>query len=253
MSIKYERDTSQTNIIYRQQSDIDNILDSVGETIVIDNFITPEEVEHLLDIHQSCKNKRKKLTGPITSEVPYTNKIFIEVFHRIERLLDTKLKIFGGNYFQVNIPHIIHNDVPFDHNTIPGKCIVIPLEKIYKNINQTPKPDDAKFYVFDQMYFHGPVKAFRNSKKRKDTIHNIPLFEYSDVYGMGPENEYPDIDATHCNPEWYRGLTVEKECLWNPGSVIIFDCVRLHCSDDFTFTGIQEKTGLSIFTSYINT
>jgi hypothetical protein len=250
MNITFLKEQSKSEIKYRKDSDIDYILSNVGSTCILENFLSQNEIDHLLSIHKNYENKREKITGPITSKVPLRDPVFIDIFKRIESIIGKELNIFGGNYFQVDWPHIIHNDVPFDHSIIPGKCIVIPLEKIYKDPQQIPKKTDSKFYVFDQMYFHGPVKAFRNSRVIKNVVHNIPLYEYTDVYGLDPSDEYPDIDTTHCDPEWTRGLTVEKECLWVPGSIIIFDCVRLHCADDFRFTGIRQKTGLSVFTTY---
>ena len=50
----------------------------------------------------------------------------------------------GGNYFEVKHPHILHNDVPHDTDILPGKCIVIPLEKVYAEF-KVPNDTDAKF------------------------------------------------------------------------------------------------------------
>ena len=63
--------------------------------------------------------------------------------------------------------------------------------------------------------------------------------------------ECPNIDTGHMKNEWLEGFSVETECNWVPGNVIIFDCAKLHCASNFLDNGIIEKTGLSIFTEYV--
>ena len=230
------------------------ILDNCGPTIQLKNFISESAMIHLLNIHKHRPDSEKvfKNTGPIASKLPDTvDGHFQDILQRVEKVLGKKIKPYGGNYFEVKKPHILHNDVPHDTDILPGKCIVIPLEKVYSRY-QFPMLDDAKFYVFDQMYFDRPVKCFKNKQSAKKWEKgNEPIFSYEDVYNLHEDNRVPDIDTGHMNDEWLEGFSVESVCNWVPGDIIIFDCARLHCASNFLDNGIQEKTGLSIFTEYV--
>lgn len=233
----------------RQQS----ILNKTSPTLIIKNFISEPEQIHLLNIHKDRPDSEKvfKNTGPIASKLPHKDDgHFQNIMSRVEDVLHAKVKPFGGNYFTVRHPHILHNDVPHDHNIIPGKCIVLPLEKVYTKY-QFPMLDDAQFYIFDQMYFDRPVKCFKNKESaRKYEKGNEPIFSYEDVYNLHEDNRLPDTKTGHMKDEWLEGFSVESACNWVPGDAIIFDCARLHCASNFMDNGIEEKTGLSIFTEY---
>ncbi len=230
------------------------IIDNTSPTITIKNFLSEVEQIHLLNIHKDRPDHEKvfKNTGPVVSKLPHeSDHHYQNIMKRVESVLDAKIKPFGGNYFTVKKPHILHNDVPKDHAIIPGKCIVLPLEKVYTTY-RLPMLDDAKFYIFDQMYFDRPVKCFKN----KDSAQmyekgNEPIFEYSGVHNLHQDNRIPNTDTGHMKQEWLEGFSIESECPWVPGDAIIFDCARLHCSSNFLENGMEEKTGLSIFTEYV--
>ena len=117
------------------------IIDRCSPTLQIENFLSEQALIHLLKIHQDRPDDQKifKNTGPIASKLPHeSDGHFQEVLSKVEDILSAKIKPFGGNYFEVTSPHILHNDVPKDHNIIPGKCIVLPLEKVYTTY-QVPK------------------------------------------------------------------------------------------------------------------
>ena len=232
------------------------ILDNCSPTLQIENFLSDQALEHLLKIHKNRPDDEKiyKNTGPIASKLPHkSDGHFQEVLSNVEDILNVKVKPFGGNYFEVTSPHILHNDVPKDHNIIPGKCIVLPLEKVYVDEAILPHDEDAKFYIFEQMYFDRPVKCFKNKQSaRKWEKGNEPIFSYEDVYNLHEDNRIPDTTTSHMNQEWLEGFSVETECNWVPGNAIIFDCAKLHCASNFLDNGMQGKTGLSIFTEYVN-
>lgn len=244
-------------ITKRPQQQIDEILSRTSDTVILKNFVSGDEVNYLYNFFENNENKKVKKSGPVTLDVEnfYDDTVFQLLFESVQRELNLKLEIFGGNFFQSHIPFIIHNDVPKDHNIIPGKCIVVPLKKHYTpNWDWAPSDTDAKFYIFDQMYFHYPVKCFKNNETLKESPYNLPIYDYSDVYGIHRDNRQPDIDIDHItrdNRQWAEGFSVEKECVWVPGDIIIFDCARLHCASNFLTNGIERKTGLSLFTSYV--
>jgi hypothetical protein len=245
--------------INRPQEQVDSILNRTGDTIILDNFISDQDIDILLEIYNNGTGKDYKnigwendlRTGPTTLIVREFKEDtrFIEVFDRIQNKLGINLKIWGGNFFETTKPYIIHNDVDFRHDRIPGKCLVIPLVKNYNSDKYKASNDDAKFYIFDQMFFHGAVKCFKNSK---DIVspYNVPLYDYKDIHGIHSDNRIPDIDAGHMKQEWLEGFSIESACNWVPGDVIVFDCVRLHCASNFLDHGIESKIGLSLFTSY---
>jgi len=233
----------------------EKILETCSPTLKLKNFLSEPELIHLLNIHKDRPDSEKvfKVTGPIASKLPHkSDKHYQNILSRVEEVLKRKVKPFGGNYFTVKKPHILHNDVPKDHATIPGKCIVLPLEKVYTKY-QLPMLDDAKFYIFDQMYFDRPVKCFKNKEAAKMYAKgNEPIFTYEDVYNLHEDNRVPDVSTGHMKDEWLEGFSVEAECNWVPGDAIIFDCARLHCASNFLENGMEEKTGLSIFTEFVS-
>ena len=113
---------------------------------------------------------------------------------------------------------------------------------------------DSHLCFFDQHYFHGPSKFFKDSTNIP-TYYNKQLYEYSQVDGI---LEHNTIDEecyqkyfTHLKHKWLEGLSLHSVLPWTPGSCIIFDSVRLHCSSDFRKMGIKSKLGISIFTKKI--
>jgi hypothetical protein len=234
----------------RSQEQIDEIISRTGETVVFEKYLTADEVSHLLGIFKRDNEKIFKSSGPVNGIPPWDDAVFKSIVDRVCTDMNVELEIFGGNYFNVKVPHGIHNDVPKDdHSTIPAKCIVIPLEKIYRD-DWEHRDDDAQFYVFDQMYVEGPVKCYKGGPEM-DSPFNIPLYDYSDIYGIHEDCRKPEGNFKHLmQKRWLEGFSIEKTCNWVPGDVIVFDCARIHCASAFTRNGIMEKTGLSIFASY---
>lgn len=246
-------------IVQRPDDQVTQILDRTGDTVILDQFISDQDIDTLLEIYNKGTGKDYKSigwendirTGPTTliAREFKDDPNFIEIFDRIQNKLGIKLKIWGGNFFETIKPYIIHNDIDFRHEIMPGKCLVIPLVKNYKVNNYKASNEDAKFYIFDQMFFHGAVKCFKNNK---DIVspYNVPLYDYSNIHGIHSDNRIPDVDAGHMKQEWLEGFSIESACNWVPGDVIVFDCVRLHCASNFLDHGIESKIGLSLFTSY---
>ncbi len=233
----------------RNQDQINTILKTTGKSQVFEEFLSQDEIDHLLCIYEESE-KCQKISGPLTGIPPWDDVVFKGVLEKIEDALSTKVEPFGGNYFRVQAPHGIHNDIPKNnHNIVPGKSIVIPLEKSYRDGTE-PKDNDAEFYVFDQMFFHEPVKCFKGGPVMESPW-NIPLYEYDDIYGLHDDDRIPSGNFRHIiKKRWLEGLSIEKTCRWKPKDVIVFDCVRLHCASTFTKNNIIQKTGLSIFTSF---
>jgi len=246
-----EIESNRRDLILRPQEQVDELQRNLEDTIILRDFITDQEIDTLVSIYEKHLDKANtKTTGPTTVITRHFKEDpeFVEIFERISNKLELSLDIWGGNFFDTGKPFAIHNDVDYRHDIMPAKCMVIPLTKTYQTDYVYVTEEDAKFYVFDQTMPHGPVKCFKGEPDRFSP-YNTPLSDYKHIIGLHADNRQPKLDVTF-NRTWSEGLSVERECNWEPGDVIVFDCVRLHCSSDFTQHGMLRKLGLSLFTKH---
>lgn len=231
----------------RSQEDIARIKSRIIDPYTIENFISFEDVSHLIDLFESQKTKPNtvyKNTGPVTLDIKdYLNDPIISKI--IEKLKEEigQFEITAGFFFTTNYPHIIHNDDTFELPIGVYRGITIPL-KVY-GTNRIP---DLCF--FDQFYFQGPSKFF-NGDSDVPTYYNKQVYDYKDVDGISdmPFDESTRVTYfTHLKTRWLKGLTLWGTLKWKPTSALIFDSVRLHCASDFRQQGIKSKLGISIFT-----
>ena len=121
----------------RSQLDIALIKSRISDPYSIKDFISLEDVEHLVALFESLKttpNAVYKNTGPITLDIKdYLNDIVISKV--IDKLKDKigNFEITAGFFFTTNYPHIIHNDDTFELPNGVYKGITIPL-KTYGSI-----------------------------------------------------------------------------------------------------------------------
>jgi hypothetical protein len=95
---------------------------------------------------------------------------------------------------------------------------------------------------FDQYYFYGPVKFFKN-EEFIPTYYNKCLYEYSNIDGLVNTliaDETIQKYFTHVKPIWLEGLSLHSVKPWKIGSALIFDSTRLHCASDFRKLGIKN-------------
>lgn len=176
---------------------------------------------------------------------------------------NTEAKLIGDTAFYINFPphdvHIDSRDFRADEdkaNTLGWKSVVVPLD-----IDTTDYP---KLYTSNQ-YFYGPSTRMRNgcdeidSKdpeiKRQKSCGVYFSYEYSKD-GV----KYLDYDSP-ITQEWYKehidqpffvpystldGITIEKEHIWKPRDVIIFDSARIHFAESLLKRGATFKFGLSL-------
>jgi len=233
----------------RNNQQIASIKNRISDPYSVDNFISPEDVAHLIALFESQRTEPTvvyKNTGPITLDI----KDYLEdtVISKIIVQLKEKLgnfEITAGFFFTTNYPHIIHNDDTFELPEGVYKGVTIPL-KTYGSADNIP---DLCF--FDQFYFHGPAKFF-NGDSDIPTYYNKQIYDYADVDGAIDRMIIDESTRcqyfTHLKTSWLRGLTLWGTLKWRPTSALIFDSVRLHCASDFRQQGITHKLGISIFT-----
>lgn len=235
----------------RSQIQIDNIKKSFSDPYIVDNFVTPEDIKHLINLYDSddpYQAKVYKNTGPVTLDIhKYLNDPVVDgIMKRIELAIG-KFEITAGFFFFTDYPHIIHNDDLFELPDNVYKAITIPL----RVDTDTNIEGVSQLCFFDQNYFHGPSKFFKGDDDIP-TYYNKQIYDYKDIDGLLEHNKINDECYlkyfTHLKREWLDGLSLHSVLPWTPGSCMIFDSVRLHCSSDFRKKGIKSKLGLSIFT-----
>jgi len=235
----------------RSQEEIKTIKSRISNPYELINFLTKEEIIHLISIFEqellTDKNNNLivKNTGPITLD------LFLFQEDAIIKNLLNKLKNILGNFeitaaffFKTNYPHIIHNDDTFELPQHVYKGITLPL-KAYGNFTEYPK-----LCFFDQFYFHGPAKFF-NRDSEIPTFYNKQIYDYHQVDGVSSipfDLKLYKKYFTHLKIEWLEGLSLCSMLDWIPGNALIFDSTRLHCASDFRKLNITEKLGISIFT-----
>lgn len=230
---------------------IAKIKSKIQDPYTVDNFLTQEEVDYLINVFDTNPEDRiEKNTGPITLDVvKYIEEpIFVKILEKVKNEIGD-FDFIGGIFFSVTYPHIIHNDDSFETKGVfKGVNLPLKLEGTY-----TELPD---LCFFNQFYFRGPAKFLRgegNGEVNIPTYYNQQVYDYSDVDGVVDGTFDNDIRLkyfTHVKPQWLDGLTLCKAIKWKPTSAIIFDTSRLHCASDFRQQGITSKLGISIFVKY---
>ena len=225
---------------------INLIKSRITDPYSINDFITLDQVNHLINLFESQKvepNTVYKNTGPITLDIKdyLQDAVISTIIEKLKKELG-QFDITAGFFFYTNYPHIIHNDDTYELPVGVYKGITIPL-KIYGTETQFPK-----LCFFDQFYFHGPAKFF-NGDNSIPTYYNKQIYAYSLVDGL-IDSLFVDTDNlfTHLKPNWLEGLSLHSTLDWKPTTALIFDSVRLHCASDFRNLGITSKLGISIFT-----
>jgi hypothetical protein len=236
----------------RTNEQIERIKNNFVEPYSIGNFISKSDVQYLVDLfrasssHDGPSQIIKKNTGPVTLDLNLFSKDLIlqNIFDKLKKEIGS-FEITAAFFFETDYPHIIHNDDTFELPDTVYKGITIPLELTGFNKNY------PKLCFFDQCYFQGPAKFF-NGSNDIPTYYNKQVYNYKDVDGLAA---MPLVDTnryfTHLKSQWLEGLSLHSTLDWIPGSVLIFDSVRLHCASDFRNLGITSKLGISIFTKRI--
>jgi hypothetical protein len=243
----------------RTQQQIDDIKSRFVEPFSVDNFLSNEEVEYLVNMYEShsdeqnlAERKVYKNTGPVTLNLKSyaDDEVVVKILERLKYVIGP-YEITASFFFHTNIPHIIHNDDLFQLPDGIYRAITFPL-KFYRTVESDVLPN---LCFFDQSYFQGPSKFFKGSEQDNiPSYYNQKLYDYSNVDGVLDYNAIDDETYaklfTHLKREWLDGLSLKSYLPSKIGSALIFDSVRLHASSDFKKLGIDSKLAISIFTRY---
>ena len=214
------------------------------------HHITPTSIEcpfdtdiYLRYLNENKERVIQKNTGPkvlnLWRETPLV----------LKDLLDYLQNIFGKFYvtstliFNVDTPHVIHNDDDLEHDPFLGFCL--PLEKVGDS-------DDIKLVLFDQYYYHGGAKFFRNETEERKVFSHKNLSTYDDVSFLsdaGIDDTFKQNYLSHLKDSWLEGLSINTILEWKIGNILCFNCNQLHCSSNFLSKGVKSKVALSIFTA----
>jgi hypothetical protein len=225
----------------RSLDTISQIKNNIAKPRQVDNYI--DNAQEYVDWFYKSNNKTYKNTGPVSiNEVQKTG--------LLDRLVERLKEDFGDFFvrsaliYKTDRPHVIHNDDDLEYK-LPYKAFNIPLY-VDGDDSQT------KLIMFNQFYYYGPGKFFKNDKKNRPVYYNIPITDYTNVDGL-EENKKIDIKfykeyLSHLKLDWLEGLSVNSVLDWQVGNLLEFDSTRLHSSNNWLDKGIKYKIGLTIFT-----
>lgn len=233
------------------------IRDGYSLPFVVENFLSHEEVDYLKKYFYSSGKRKLKPSGPLTLVLqPHDmeeDAVLSKLLLKAKSYIPEDFEFNSGLFFNVEYPHIIHND---DSNELPQiyKAIMIPLDIEYDSGSDTNKY--PKLCFFDQHYLKGPAKFFANGQTDpvalRSAAYNRLIFEYSDVEDKVLGNTIPENIRIeyfpHVKREWLDGLSLYGMLDSKIGNATIFDSVQLHCASDFRKIGVKQKLGISIFT-----
>jgi hypothetical protein len=169
--------------------------------------------------------------------------------------------LIGDTAFIMNYPpHDIHIDCrdfrmqEDRRGIISYKSVVIPLEV---TANEYPI-----LYTANQ-YFYGPTTRFRAGSEQQDNNSEVHRQKAGGIqFSYDYQNDgMKYISKTNLTQEWYdanidanlytpysnfKGISIEKENLWKPGNIIMFDSARIHFGSNIKKKGAKFKIGLSL-------
>ena len=226
----------------RTSEQIDKIKQTQGEPVQLWNILTQETVNKLLLHYRVSDDVIVKDTGPKVLHINLGEGLIDDIVEKLQTTFGN-FEVRNAHIFDVNKPHMIHNDDDFDFPQV-YKGFVMPLE-VDGPLNK------AKFFVFDQYYYGGPAKFVKGLDLTDLPVHyNQFVTDYDDIEGKNTNGIHESLlsELNHLQPAWLEGLSVRSYFPWTIGSCIAFDSCNLHCASNFKNHGIKSKIGLSIFT-----
>lgn len=198
------------------------------------------------------------------------NNLYIQKISKeyIEPLLQQEnVMLIGDTAFCINHPphdiHVDSRDFRTDLNNpkkiIGYKTVVIPLEI---------DTDDYPYLFTTNQYFYGPTTRLRQGYKdlteqsleTQRQKENGVYFSYDykndgvkflSQFNLSREwyNRYIDYEngTPHAVPYCsFEGLSIEKENIWKPNNIIMFDSARIHFGELISKRNATYKLGISL-------
>ena len=171
--------------------------------------------------------------------------------------------LIGDTAFVLNYPpHDIHIDCRdfrmgegHKKGIIAYKSMVIPIEVT---------ADEYPILYTANQYFYGSTTRFRYGSDQIDSIdkesqrqkaggiqfsynYKQDGMKYVSDNLLSREWYNANIDAQEYTPySNFQGISIEKENLWKPGNIIVFDSARIHFGSNIAKKGAKFKIGISL-------
>jgi len=235
----------------RNEEEISVIRSNITDPFFVPNFLLENEISYLIKIFEesldnNCSSIIKKNTGPVTLNLNNFNQdqVVTNIIDRLKSIIGNYV-ITAAFFYKTEYPHVIHNDDTFELPNDVYKGITLPLKLYGENVKEFPQ-----LCFFDQLYFHGPAKFFKNENDIP-TYYNEQIYDYSRIENLAAaefDQKLYETYFTHLKKHWLDGMSIKCMIPWIPRNAIIFDSIRLHCASDFRRVGVHSKLGISIFT-----
>jgi len=245
----------------------------------VESFLTEEPTvnfENILSYAQLQDLKKVALDFLEVKESDFSNSNFwfrkggIENNEYIKNFSEEYLKkllprndaiLIGDTAFVINFPpHDIHVDcrdfrMQEDRKGIIAyKSMVIPVEVT---------ADEYPILYTANQYFYGPTTRFRagsadfdvgNPEVRRQRSAGIQFsynyqqdgMKYVSETDLTKEWYDANIDAAPVPYKNFKGISIEKENVWKPGNIIMFDSARVHFGSNIRKKGAKFKIGISL-------
>lgn len=225
-----------------------------SDSIIIDNFISQEELKTLRELINSVEYPEtggtSKYAGSSYEWPPY-GPVMEEIFHNklVDAIGPHQLDFFAWQ--EAIRPWKIHADLRWYADKIPHKVILIPLDVIGNNKD---KWDDTYSLTFKQRNYlrncknTGIGKKGNTDQSEWKRAYDDPNTENT-VNGYSISHEIHEKYLSHMPYDHLEGLEIDKIYHWKPGSAVIWDQTMLHCADNFLARNIKTKLSILIMTN----
>jgi len=235
------------------ESQIAQMQSTDTDTIIVDNFISKEQLAELRgyieDIKYPEHGKTSKYAGSAYEHLPHGPRIK-EIIHQklLASIGEHQLDFFAWQ--EAIQPWKIHSDLRWYEDKIPHKVILIPLDVIGDQADWSDTYSltfKQRNYLRNNPKHHHTGTEGNNTNKWLRAIDNPSTEGCTTGYAI--DKKIWEKYLSHMPYEHLEGLEIDTIYKWNPGSAVIWDANQLHCADNFLARGIQTKLSLIVMTN----
>ena len=140
-----------------------------------------------------------------------------------------------GNFFHTPHQYGIHTDMPergaWEHQNTPYKSVLIPLYL-------QPDTSNCRIVFYDQRI--ADVGTTLDQGSTVPTSHYDSSTDYTAIKDVYDVNRRPTVIGDEkmkqkemarigiTDKEYHKGLTIERDFKWSPGSLLVFDTAQVH-------------------------
>lgn len=226
--------------------------------IVIDDFLTPEELVAIqdklrstgsVDNHGSDRKNELVVTAPRPSELPL-------FFQRKIRRLAKNSRIRGLFAFDSNTPFMLHTDSGLDPNVIPYKNFTFCLEE---------NAFDEQLILYNaRSYFSVSLNNLKDYVYSENVVRNYKYESMTPEQFIASENVVVDHQASeivageerdhlirHIDPALRSSFKIVDKIRFEKNRMIVFDSCQLHSGSSLRPVQMQgQSKRMILFTEY---